>query len=245
MKKLFDCNDSREVKEYIGTKVDVDKDNKTIRLMQPVLIQSFVDKFGVSENSKVTTLAAPGKVLRKCPLERKMSHAQHKKYRKGVRKLMYLAHWTRPDILNVVRDLSRHAQYPGEEHYQAMQWCMIFCINTKEVAIELKAEQEWDGGKSHKFRVEGYGDSSTNQCPDTGKSVTGATTTLEGALVITRMHMQSTVKLSATKSELDSTVTTAQDMLYIKDMVESMELEVETPMALWSDNKGVVDIANG
>ena len=34
-------------------------------------------------------------------------------------------------------------------------------------------------------------------------------------------------------------------MLFVKDIVESMELEVETPMILWSDNKGVVDIANG
>ena len=74
MKKLFDCNDSGEVKEYIGTKVGVDKDNKTIRLMQPVLIQLFVDKFGITKNGKVTTPAAPGKVLRKCPPERKMNH---------------------------------------------------------------------------------------------------------------------------------------------------------------------------
>ena len=75
--------------------------------------------------------------------------------------------------------------------------------------------------------------------------MTGVATTLEGAPVITRTYMQSTVKLSSTKSELDSTVTTAQDMLFVKDTVESMELEVETPMTLWSDNKGVVNIANG
>ena len=56
--------------------------------------------------------------------------------------------------------------------------------------------------------------------------------------------MQSMVKLSATESEIDSMVTMAQDMLYMKDTVESMELEVETPMALWSDNKEVVNIAN-
>ena len=61
---------------------------------------------------------------------------------------------------------------------------------------------------------------------------------LEGAAVITRTLIQSTVKLLATKSKLDSTVTMAQDMLFVKDTVESMELEVEIPMLLWSDNKG-------
>ena len=67
---------------------------------------------------------------------------------------------------------------------------------------------------------------------------------MEGAPVVTRTMMQSTIKLSSTESELDSMVTTAQDMLFVKDIVESMELEVETPMILWLDKKGVVDIAN-
>ena len=44
--------------------------------------------------------------------------------------------------------------------------------------------------------------------------------------------MQSTVKLSTTESEMDSMVTTAQDMLFVKDTVESIELKVETPMIL-------------
>ena len=184
-------------------------------------------------------------MLKKCNPIEKISQLQHKKYRKGVGKLVYLAHWTRLDILNVVRDLSRHVQCLGVEHYQAMLRCMTFCVNTKEVGIKMQAKREWDGGKHHKFIVEGFGDASTNQCPDTGKSVTGAATTLEGAPVVTRTHMQSTVKLSLTKSELDSTVITAQDMLFVKDTMESIELEVETPMTLWSNNKGVVDIANG
>ena len=36
-----------------GTKVDVDKDNKTICLTQPVLIKSFKDEFGMAP-SKIT-----------------------------------------------------------------------------------------------------------------------------------------------------------------------------------------------
>ena len=131
MKKLFNCNNSDKVMGYIETKVDVDKDNKTICLTQPVLIKSFEDEFGIIEDGKVITLAAPEKVLRKCLSERKISNAQYKMYRKGVGKLVYLSHWTQPDILNAVRDLSWHVQCPGMEHYQAMQRCMIYCLNTK------------------------------------------------------------------------------------------------------------------
>ena len=90
---------------------------------------------------------------------------------------------------------------------------MMYCVNTKEVGIKIKTDREWDREKRHKFKIEGLGDSLSRQCPDTKKSVTGTTTTLEGAPVITRLQMQSTVKLSITESEIDSTVTTVQNML--------------------------------
>ena len=73
MKKLFNCNSSGEVTEYIGTKVDVDNNKKTIRQTQPVVIQSFEDKFDMVKDGKVTTPAAPGKVLHKCAPKNKLT----------------------------------------------------------------------------------------------------------------------------------------------------------------------------
>ena len=32
---------------------------------------------------------------------------------------------------------------------------MTNCVNTKKVGIEIKADREWNGGKGHKFKVEG------------------------------------------------------------------------------------------
>ena len=87
------------------------------------------------------------------------------------------------------------------------------------------------------LRVGGQGDSSSAQCQETRRSVTSTMTTLNGSPVITRSFMQFTVKLSVTESELDSTVSTAQDMIFVKDIVESMELEVEVSMILKTDNK--------
>ena len=83
MKRLFDDNDLGEVTEYIGTKVDVDKDKKTIHLTQPVLIKLFEDEFGIREDGKVTTPAVPGKVLRKCSPERKLARCNTRCTEKG------------------------------------------------------------------------------------------------------------------------------------------------------------------
>ena len=75
MKALFNCNDSGEITKYIGTKVDINKEKKTVCLTQPVIIKSFEDEFSIKENGKVTTPGAPGKVLRKCKPEEKLNPA--------------------------------------------------------------------------------------------------------------------------------------------------------------------------
>ena len=50
--------------------------------------------------------------------------------------------------------------------------------------------------------------------------------------------------LSVTESEQAGAVTCAQDMIFQKNVLESIGLQVELPMILECDNKGAVDLAN-
>jgi hypothetical protein len=52
------------------------------------------------------------------------------------------------------------------------------------------------------------------------------------------------VALSVTEAELFAAVMTAQDMLFIMRIIQSMGLLVELPMLLEVDNKGVKDLVN-
>ena len=45
MKGLFDCDDVGEMKEYVGCKIERDVKGGSLKLTQPVLIQSFEDEF--------------------------------------------------------------------------------------------------------------------------------------------------------------------------------------------------------
>ena len=56
--------------------------------------------------------------------------------------------------------------------------------------------------------------------------------------------MQKVVALSVTEAETIAGVQCAQDILYVKRVLESMELKVETLMVLEIDNSGAVDLAN-
>jgi hypothetical protein len=57
MMKLFDCDDVGTLKEYLGCKVDYDQEAGTMRLTQPVMIQSFQDEFNLPEGKASNTPA--------------------------------------------------------------------------------------------------------------------------------------------------------------------------------------------
>ena len=92
--------------------------------------------------------------------------------------------------------------------------------------------------------VEGFSDSEYAKCPDTRKSVGGSTVTLCGAVVVDKSKKSPTVALSITEVELTQATSTAQDMLYVMRVMESMGLKVKKPMVLKVDNKGAKDIAH-
>ncbi len=55
---------------------------------------------------------------------------------------------------------------------------------------------------------------------------------------------QKTVALLVCKAEMNSAVLCAQDMIYAKQVLELLGLQVETPMVLQMDNKGAVELIN-
>ena len=122
---------------------------------------------------------------------------------------------------------------------------MEHCKATPNQGWMVKPEQKWDGkDKLFKFRVHGLADSYYAKCPVTQHSVSGFAAFLEGAAVSVKSAMQRVVALSVTEAELMAGVQCAQDMLYVKRVLESMGLQIELPMILKIDNSGAVDLAN-
>ena len=59
---MFDCEDVGELKEYVGCKIDINNYNQSLKITQPVLIQSFEDEFPLP-NREYDTPAEPKKQL--------------------------------------------------------------------------------------------------------------------------------------------------------------------------------------
>ena len=153
--------------------------------------------------------------------------------------------WSRPDICNAVRDLSRHGQKSNKAHLKAMKRCMKYCIQTREMGWGLKPTRKWDGkDKNFQFVINGKSDSDYACCPTTRRSVSGICVFIEEAVVSAKSVMQKIVALSVTEAETIAAVQCAQEMMLTYKIVISMGLKVKLPMMLEVDNKGAVDLAN-
>jgi hypothetical protein len=84
-----------------------------------------------------------------------------------------------------------------------------------------------------------YAQESKDRC-----SVSGHVVFLEGAPALFKSSTERTVSLSTIKAETYAGVTCVQDMLYMKNVLESLGLKVKLPMVLEMNNQGAVYLAN-
>lgn len=152
--------------------------------------------------------------------------------------------YSRPEVYNAVRDCARHMTTASEKHMKAAIRIMKYCASRPERGLVLAPTETWDGSSDFEFTVSGRSDSDYTKCLDTRRSVSGERVLLNGSPVSSKSGTQKHVSLSVCEAELYAAVTCAQDMLYVRNVCKSLELQVKEPMILEVDNKGAVDLAN-
>jgi hypothetical protein len=130
IKEYFECDEVGELLEYVGCKVEHNRDEHWIKLTQPVLMQSYIDEFDIPDGNVPKTPATPGSVLQKGEPQDCLNPEEQSTYRSGVGKLLHMMKWTRPDTLNAVRELSRFMTEATGAHMSEMYRAMKYCINT-------------------------------------------------------------------------------------------------------------------
>jgi hypothetical protein len=236
----FECDDTGVMKEYIGNKIN--RSDTEIKLTQPVLLQSFTDEFDLVRDPKITVPAVPGSVLGQA--EGKLSDDDLFKYRSGTGKLLHLIKWSRTEIGNAVRELARFMTGASTAHLKAMYRVMNYCLNMAERGKVFRPRRfcKPKDLADFEFILEGYSDSDYTKDPLKCRSVSGFCSFLEGCVISTKSRMPPIVALSVTEAELVAATECAQDLIYAKNILESLGLKVQLPMKLYIDNSGCIDL---
>ena len=89
MMDRFDCDEVGDLNEYVGCKIERNWEERWVKITQPVLLQSFNDKFELP-GTQYFTPAETGQVLVPCKDEDALSSNKQAVYRSGVGKLLHL-----------------------------------------------------------------------------------------------------------------------------------------------------------
>jgi hypothetical protein len=236
---MVECDDVGEMREYVGCKIG--RNDGYVKLTQPVLVKSSEDEFELPEGQAPRTPAEPGDILPFVDVYEMLPKHDMTYYRSGVGKLIHVVRWSRPESWNAVRDLTRHMSKAVGRHITAMHRTMKYILASRDKGLFIKPDKRWDGkDKKFEFEIRGVADSDWAKSPDR-KNVSGWRTFLCGGNCSEKSSTQRNTTLSVTEAEMVAGTECAQDMLFIRKILESMQLKVKLPMILEIDNKGFVD----
>ena len=242
LSKEFQVKELGEMKHFVGCHIIENKSRDTIWINQPKLIKNLEENFRslITSEKVYKTPASPRFiVIRPMKDDPVLSLDRQQKYRSGVGMLMYLVKHSRPDIANATRELSKVLDGATEAHWKAMLRIIKFVFDTKMVSLKLKPYLQ-----DKKVHVRGISDSEFAGDTDTRRSVYGYIVYYCGAPISWKSKSGNSVTLSSTEAEYFASSETAKELLFVYNLVKSMELNLELPMILNVDNTGAIYLAN-
>jgi hypothetical protein len=228
--------------DYLSCNILFDKENKKAWLGQPHLIKNLEKKFGeLVESSKIyKTPGTPGQgVSRPRDDERNsiVGSEDHKLYRTGVGMLLYLVKHSRPDISNVVRELSKVLDGPTEAAMKELKRAVKFVLATR--TFGLKIEPVLDKGESE-WKMTIFTDSEYAGDKETRISVGGYIIFLLGVAILWKSKAQKSVTLSSAEAEFVALSEAAKEIKFVVQVLETIGIRVKLPIIVRVDNVGAI-----
>jgi hypothetical protein len=149
--------------------------------------------------------------------------------------LLWLVKHSRPDLNNATRELSKVADGATEAHWKELLRTLSFTVNTKELALKLKPVKS-----SFLFYLEGISDSNYAEDKETRISVFGYVVYFCGAPVAWKSKSGKSVTLSSTEAEYVAVSEIAKEILFVKQILEGIGLEIHYPIIIKCDNTGAI-----
>jgi hypothetical protein len=136
----FGLKIANDLKDYLSCRILADYERKTLFVMQPHLINNLKEKFE-KEVKNLSDDGTPGtprfKIVRPTNETEKIDGNLQSKYRSGVEMLLYLIKYSRTDLANVVRELSKCMDGANLATYEEMLRVVKFVLDTKDYCLKL------------------------------------------------------------------------------------------------------------
>ena len=210
-------------------------------MVQPHIIKKLKTKFGkMTEDIKAKGIpcAAGSITIRDFDEELKLDKDKQAIYRSGIGILLYLAKYTRPDIANGVREHSKNMDRASSQDYKSLLRMIKYVLETNGKGILIKPIV-----LHNMLQLCGYCDSDYATDRETRKSITGFIIYLCSVPISWRSRAQRGVTLSSTESEYYAISEICSEILFIKGVMDYLQVKMEYPIIVNVDNVGAIYLA--
>ena len=242
LKKHFAIKEEGEMKEYVGCKVSK-TGKKSLIMYQDDLIKKMDRIFG-DEVRKMQSYGMPAgtgdHVKRPNEDEPTVDKEEQRLYRSGVGLLLYLVKFSRPDISNAVRELSKVMDRATPAHGKKLKRIIRYVLDTEKRVLNFDLREQ----EGSQWILKAFSDSDWAGAPDDRRSITGYCIYLNGCLISWKSRGQKHVTLSSTEAEYVAVSEVCTDIMFIKMMMEFLQLEMKKPVIVHCDNVGAIFLGN-
>ena len=229
--KKFSMVDLKEIKYFLGIKIERNIDK--ITLDQSAYIKNVLLKYRMSECNSINT-----------PLETKLNYEGlnsdencGKPCQNLIGSLMYIMLCTRPDICASVSILSRFANKNNITLWEYLRRILKYLKGTIELKLVYKKE-------SPKDVLIGFVDADWGSDETDRKSTTGYLFMLFNKCVICwNTKKQHCVADSSCASEYMALYEGVKEALFLKSLLNSINIKIRNPITIFEDNDGCICIA--
>jgi hypothetical protein len=183
------------------------------------------------------TPGSPGfGVIRPKDGEESVSDKQQQIYRSAVGTLLQFIKYSRPDIANAVRELSKCMDRASPAAFKEMKRVIKFILSTKTYGLRVEPitpkENDWD--------MVVYTDSDWAGDKENLHSVTGFIIFLLGVPVLWKSKLQRTVALSSSEAEYYAISEATKELKFVMQLLHSIGISVSLPVMVNVDNVGAI-----
>ena len=243
LKEHFSTKEEGEMTEYVGCMVG--KNDDGILLHQSDLIKKIEKKFDFEakkmRNYRIPASAGQG-LVKSTEEEGCLSAEKQTEYRSGVGMLLFLTKFSRPDISNTVRELSKMNTCANEAHMKELLRLVKFVLDTRFWMLKYKVNGNLK--KKLKWLIRALCDSDFAGDKDTRLSVTGYGVYVMDCLVSWKSRAMRTHALSSTEAEYIALSELCCEILFIRQVLEFLGVEVDYPIVVNCDNIGAIFLAH-
>ncbi|CAK9816510.1 Retrovirus-related Pol polyprotein from transposon TNT 1-94 [Anthophora quadrimaculata] len=235
----YEAKDLGEINQALGVKVERNNAGN-IYLSQRLYIEEMLKKYNMTECRKVTTPLDPSLRISKedAPTtDTERSYMANVPYRGLIGGLMFLALYTRPDILFAVTKLSQYNSNPGRKHWQQAKHILRYLSATKDYGIVYKTNIK------PKFEI--YCDADWACDPDDRHSFSGMVMLFGGNIVKWRTVKQKSLSTSTMEAEYVSLANGVKEAMWLNMFMSELGLTdyVSDSLQINCDNRAAIDFA--